>query len=159
VVPGAVRDAKNENFTQVWERSHAEIAKVLPLARERGVRIAIEVVWNDFLTTPEDLARYVDEFESPCVGAYFDCSNMIKYGVPSARWIEVLGPRLFKVDFKGYSKSKGWVAIGEGDEDWPAVLAALDAVGYRGWITAEVDGGGRDALADVKRRMDRILAR
>lgn len=159
VVPGAVRDPARENFDQVWSRSHEEIAKVLPLARERGVRIAIEVVWNDFLTTPEQLVRYVDEFHDPVVGAYFDCSNMIKYGVPPARWIEALGPRLLKVDFKGYSRERGWVAIGEGDEDWPAVLRALEAVGYHGWITAEVQGGGREELLDVRRRMDRILSR
>lgn len=159
VVPGAVRDAEKENFQQVWDRSRAEIAKCLPDAKDAGVRIGIEVVWNDFLTTPEDLVRYVDEFEDPTVGAYFDCSNMIKYGLPSAEWIRRLGSRLIKVDFKGYSNAKGWVAIGEGDEDWPAVMEALAFVGYSGWFTAEVDGGGREHLLDVSRRMDRILGR
>lgn len=159
VVPGAVRDAEEENFQQVWERSQAEIAKALPAAKEAGVRIGIEVVWNEFLTTPEDLVKYVDEFQDPTVGAYFDCSNMIKYGLPPAEWIRRLGARLLKVDFKGYSKSKGWVPIGEGDEDWPEVLKALAFVGYTGWFTAEVESGGREHLLDVSRRMDRILGR
>ena len=159
VVPGAVRDAEKENFQQVWERSQAEIAKALPAAKAAGVRIGIEVVWNDFLTTPEDLVKYVDEFQDPAVGAYFDCSNMIKYGLPPAEWIRRLGARLLKVDFKGYSKSKGWVPIGEGDEDWPEVLKALAFVGYSGWFTAEVESGGREHLLDVSRRMDRILGR
>ncbi len=159
VVPGVVRDAEKENFQQVWERSRAEIAKCLPEAKEAGVRIAIEVVWNDFLKTPEDLVKYVDEFQDPTVGAYFDCSNMIKYGLPSAEWIRRLGNRLLKVDFKGYSKSKGWVGIGEGDEDWPAVMEALAQVGYSGWFTAEVGSGGREHLLDVSRRMDLILGR
>lgn len=159
VVPGAVRDAEKENKAQVWERSQKEIAKCLPDAKDAGVRIAVEVVWNDFLTTPEDLNRYVDEFQDPAVGAYFDCSNMIKYGVPPAEWIRRIGKRLLKVDFKGYSKSKGWVAIGEGDEDWPAVIEALAHVGYAGWFTAEVEAGGREHLLDVSKRMDRILGR
>jgi len=159
VVPGAVRDAETENFQQVWDRSRAEIAKCVPDAKAADVRIGIEVVWNEFLKTPEDLVRYVDEFEDPTVGAYFDCSNMIKYGVPPAEWIRRLGSRLIKVDFKGYSNAKGWVAIGEGDEDWPAVLEALAFVGYSGWFTAEVEGGGREHLLDVSRRMDRILGR
>ncbi len=159
VVPGAVRDAEKENFQQVWERSQAEIKKAIPAARAAGVRIAVEVVWNDFLTTPEQLVKYVDEFEDPAVGAYFDCSNMIKYGVAPAEWIQKLGPRLLKVDFKGFSKAKGWVPIGEGDEDWPAVLTALAEVGYTGWLTAEVEAGGRDHLRDVARRMDAILQR
>ncbi|MDZ4772359.1 MAG: sugar phosphate isomerase/epimerase [Planctomycetota bacterium] len=157
VVPGAVRDEKTENFEQAWSRSHDEIARLVPYAKEKGVKIAIEVVWNDFLTTPEQLVKYIDEFKDPTVGAYFDCSNMIKYGRPSAEWIKLLGPRLLKFDFKGYSKEKGWVAIGDGDEDWPAVRAALAEIGYDGWATAEVDSSDKEQLADVKKRMDRVL--
>jgi len=159
VVPGAVRDAEKENFQQVWDRSQAEIAKCIPAAKEAGVRIAIEVVWNDFLKTPEDLVKYVDEFQDPVVGVYYDCSNTIKYGLPSAEWIRRIGTRLQKVDFKGYSRSNSWVKIGEGDEDWPAVMEALAHVGYSGWFTAEVESGGRDHLMDVSLRMDRILGR
>ena len=121
VVPGAVRDPKTEGFDAVWARSREAIGSLVPLARSLRVKIAIEVVWNDFLTKPEDLVRYVDSFvefepgvpvEERTVAAYFDCSNMIKYGVPPARWIEILGPRLAKVDFKGYSRTRGWVEIG-----------------------------------------------
>lgn len=157
LVPGRVADPKNENFDQVWERSQAEVRKVIPQAQDAGVKIAIEVVWNDFLTRPEQLVRYVDEFNTPTVGAYFDVSNMIKYGVPPAEWIRQLGKRLLKFDFKGYSKKNGWVGIGEGDEDWPEVLKALKEVGYNGWATAEVGGGGEDVLKDVFRRMDQVL--
>lgn len=157
LVPGKVSDPKNENFDQVWERSTAEVKKALPLAEETGVKIAIEVVWNDFITTPEQLVKYVDQFESPYVGAYYDCSNMLKYGVQSADWIRTLGKRMLKFDFKGYSHDKKWVAIGEGDENWPEVLKALDEVGYHGWATAEVGGGGRDVLQDIAERMNKAL--
>ena len=50
-------------------------------AEKLEVKIAIEVVWNNFITKPEQLIEYVDSFKSEWVGAYFDCSNMIKYGV------------------------------------------------------------------------------
>lgn len=157
LVPGKVTNPKTENFDQVWDRSQAEVRKALPLAKKLGVKIAIEVVWNDFLTTPEQLIKYVDAFKTPYVGAYFDCSNMIKYGVKPGDWIRKLGKRMLKFDFKGYSKSKGWVPIGEGDEDWPDIRKALDEVGYHGWATAEVRGGGRKELKDVAERMNRCL--
>jgi hexulose-6-phosphate isomerase len=82
---------------------------------------------------------------------------MIKYGVKSGDWIRKLGKRLLKFDFKGYSKAKQWVPIGEGDEDWPDVLKACEEVGYNGWATAEVSGGGEKELRDVADRMNRVL--
>ena len=158
LVPGKVANKETENFEQVWERSQAEIRKAIPLADKLGVKIAVEVVWNEFITTPEQLVKYVDQFQTPTVGAYFDCSNMIKYGVKSGDWIRKLGKRMLKFDFKGYSKSKGWVPIGEGDEDWPDVLKACEEIGYNGWATAEVAGGGEKELRDVAERMNRVLA-
>ncbi len=167
LVPGKVANDTNENYQQVWDRSQAEVKKCLPLAEELGVKIAIEVVWNNFLTKPEQLIEYVDAFKSPYVGAYFDCSNMLRYGVSSADWIRKLGKRMLKFDFKGYSKAlatpsnpgKGFGAkVGEGDEDWPEVLKALDEVGYAGeWATAEIGRCNRHSLQDLSARMDKIL--
>jgi hexulose-6-phosphate isomerase len=157
LVPGVVN--KDVTYEQCWERSRAEVKKALPAAEKAKVRIAIEVVWNNFITKPDQFVDYIDSFASPWVGGYFDCSNMVKYGVPPADWIRKLGKRMLKFDFKGYSKTKGFnVKIGEGDEDWPEILKALAEVGYNGWATAEVGSGGEEHLRDVSDRMDKILA-
>jgi L-ribulose-5-phosphate 3-epimerase len=154
---------KDVTYEQCWERSQAEVRKALPVAEKLKVKIAIEVVWNNFITKPEQLIEYVDSFKSEYVGAYFDCSNMIKYGVAPADWIRKLGKRMLKFDFKGFSKTKfeakqnPWVAIGEGDEDWPEVLKALTEIGYDGWATAEVGGGGEDYLKKLSATMDKVL--
>jgi hexulose-6-phosphate isomerase len=161
LVPGVVN--KEVTYEQCWERSSAEVRKAIPLAEKLGVKIAIEVVWNNFLTKPEQLVEYVDQFKTPSVGAYFDCSNMVRYGVKSGDWIRKLGKRMLKFDFKGFSltkyknKENPWVAIGEGDEDWPDILKALAEVGYNGWATAEVQGGGRERLKDIADRMNKVL--
>jgi len=156
LVPGVVN--KDVTYEQCYERSQAEVKKALPEAEKAKVKIAIEVVWNNFITKPEQLIQYVDDFKSEWVGAYFDCSNMIKYGVPSADWIRKLGKRMLKFDFKGYSKAKGFdVKIGEGDENWPEILKALAEVGYEGWATAEVQRGDEKFLRDVSERMDKVL--
>lgn len=155
LVPGVVKDGVT--YEQCYERSQAEIRKALPAAEKADVKICIETVWNNFITTPEQLIQYVDDFKNPHVAAYFDCSNMIKYGVPSAEWIRRLGKRLAKFDFKGYSKKNSWCAIGEGDEDWPEVLKALAEIGYDGWATSEVGGGGEKELTDIAARMDKVL--
>jgi len=155
LVPGVVKD--DVTFEQCYERSQAEIKKALPLAEKHKVKICIETVWNNFITKPEHLISFVDDLKSPWVGAYFDCSNMLKYGVSSADWIRKLGKRLVKFDFKGYSHKNSWCKIGEGDEDWPEVLKALGEIGYDGWATSEVGGGGEKELADITARMKKVL--
>jgi L-ribulose-5-phosphate 3-epimerase len=160
LVPGKVTDPKNENWDQVWERSQAAVRACLKDAEAAQVVIAIETVGNDFITKPEHLIRYVDEMNSPHVGAYFDCSNMLKYGVSSADWIRRLGKRMVKFDFKGYSVAKGaQTKIGEGDENWPEVLKALAEVGYDGWATSEVSGGDEAELTDIYGRMAEALGK
>lgn len=144
-------------YEQCYERSQAEIKKVLPLAAERKIKICIETVGNNFITKPEQMISFVNDLASPWVGAYFDCSNMIRHGVSSAEWIRRLGKMLVKFDFKGFSKEKGRVPIGEGDEDWPEVRRALGEIGYDGWATSEVNGGGESELTDIAARMKRVL--
>jgi L-ribulose-5-phosphate 3-epimerase len=165
LVPGVVN--KDVSYEQCYERSQIEVRKAIPHAEKANVKIAIETVWNNFITKPEQLVQYVDDFKSPFVGAYFDISNMIKYGVAPADWIRKLGKRMLKFDFKGYSikkwkdnndEGKGFqVGIGEGDENWPEVLKACGEVGYSTWATAEVNGGGEKVLKDISERMDKIL--
>jgi hexulose-6-phosphate isomerase len=161
LVPGVVNN--EATYEQCWERSHAEIEKALPLAEKLGVKIAIEVVWNNFITKPDQFVEYIDSFKTPWLGGYFDCSNMVKYGVKSGDWIRKLGKRMVKFDFKGFSNEKyknkqnPWVKIGEGDEDWPDIVKALGEIGYDGWATAEVESGGREHLKDVAERMNRVL--
>jgi L-ribulose-5-phosphate 3-epimerase len=155
LVPGVVN--KDATYEQCYERSQVEVRKALPTAEKLGVKICIETVWNNFITKPEQLVQYIDDFKSPFVAAYFDCSNMVKYGVSSADWIRKLGKRMVKFDFKGYSNTKQWCAIGEGDENWPEVLKALGEIGYDGWATSEVGGGGEKELTDIVARMRKVL--
>ena len=163
LVPAVVN--KNVSYADAYTRSQTEIRKALPMAAEYGIKIAFENVWNKFLLSPLECARYVDEFESEFVGWYFDVGNVVTYGWPE-HWIQALGPRILKLDIKEFSRSKAdsegpyagfRVPLGEGDCDWPAVNKALSDIGYKGWATAEVSGGDRTYLEGLAERMDRIL--
>ncbi|GAB4154246.1 MAG: sugar phosphate isomerase/epimerase [Planctomycetota bacterium] len=160
LVPAVV--TKKVPYWDAWWRSQQEIRKVLPLAAELEVRILIENVWNRFLLGPTELARYVDELASPWVGIHFDAGNLVQFGYPE-HWVPILGHRIHKVDVKDYVRGKAnydgfGVKLNEGETDWPAVVAALRAIGYRGWFTAEMAGGDEAYLADLASRMDRFLA-
>ncbi len=155
LVPGAVK-GDDENHDHVWQRSIVEIRKVLPLASRLGVRVLIENVWNGFCESPEQLRDYLDEIDSPWVGAYFDIGNVVKFS-PSENWIRILGSRIVKLDVKDWGKENGFCKIGDGDVNWPAVCQALQEIRFSGWSTAEVAGGDQDRLHEIRTRMDRVL--
>lgn len=165
LVPGVVN--KQVSYDQAYVRSQAEIRKAVPLAEELGVKIAIENVWNQFLLSPLEAARFVDEFNSPAVGWHFDVGNVINYGWPE-QWVRILGQRIQKLHIKEFSRArrdkeglwKGFdVPLLEGDDDWPAVMKALDEVGYHGWAMTEQGGGDTPAgLQDLATRLGKILS-
>lgn len=158
LVPGKVTDEKNENHDQVWSRSIADIRKLLPLVEDLGVKILIENVGNGFCYDPKLVADYIDEIDHPLVGVHFDIGNHIVVS-PPAHWIRVLGKRIKKLDVKDRKKDRTRTLIGDGDADWPDVRTALSEIGYRGWAAAEVTGGDRDRLAEVLKRMNRVLGK
>jgi L-ribulose-5-phosphate 3-epimerase len=156
----AVVNPKFSYFQDAWTRSQQQIRKLLPLAEELKVVIAIEEVWNKFLVSPADFARYVDEFQSPWVRAYLDVGNMVFYGYPQD-WIRFMGKRIAKLHIKDFRFRKGqteWVALREGDIDWIEIYKALADVGYQGTATVELDGGDAAYLREVSRRFDLILS-
>jgi len=157
----AVVDAQT-SYRDAYTRSQLVIReRLIPAARDAKVVIAVEEVWNKFLLSPLEFAKYVDEFESPFVRAYFDVGNVVLYGFPQD-WIRTLGPRIAKLHLKDFhlDRREGrftWNAIGEGDIDWPEVRKALSDVGYKGYATTEVNGGDAAYLKDLAARVDRFI--
>ena len=84
LVPAVVN--RSCSYDDAYRRSQEEIRKVLPLAASLEVKIALENVWNGFLLSPLEAARYVDEFESPWIGWHFDVGNIVNYGWPE-QWV------------------------------------------------------------------------
>ena len=163
VVPAVVN--KGITYGDAYRRSQEMIRKALPLATELQIRIAFENVWNNFLLSPVEMGRYIDEFESPLVGCYFDVGNIVRYGWPT-HWVEELRHRVMKIDVKGYSrnlqnKTGPWsgfrVELDEGDCQWKEVMELVTQHTPAEWATAEVGGGGRDRLADILKRMRAAL--
>lgn len=143
-----------------------ELRRVIPLAEELDVRVAIENCWNGFLLSPGALAEFVDGFDSPSVVVHFDVGNAQPLGSP-VEWIEQLGERIHKVDLKDFSSERAAdggidhgqaIELGEGDCDWPSVASALRGIGYTGWLSAELPGSGRTLLARTATAMDVMLA-
>lgn len=152
---------------EIEARAREEIRALLPLASSLGQMILVENVWNQMMydrdAPPEQGAegfvRFVDSFNSPWVGMYYDIGNHWKYGQPS-EWIRTFGHRCVKLDVKGFSRAKDkFVDITGPDDDlpWNEVRQALDDIGYSGWATAEVKGGDLKRLTQVREQLQKAF--
>ncbi len=163
LVPGVVDKATR--YDDVYARSQAAIKELVPFAEKAGCCIAVENVWNHFIMTPVEAARYIDEIGSPWVGWHFDIGNMITFGWPE-QWVRILGNRIYNLHIKEFSRKrsdneglrKGFdVELGEGDVGWPDVMKALDEIAYKGWGILEVPGGDATRLKFLAERTDKIF--
>jgi len=152
----------------IVERCRQEIKKLIPLAAALGQMILVENVGNKMMydadrlpeQTPERFIRFVDSFNSPWVGMYYDIGNNYRHGQPGD-WIRAFGRRCVKLDVKGSSRTgkKGPDIASEDDEiPWADVRKALDEIGYAGWATAEVRGGDLQRLTQVRQQMQKAFA-
>jgi hexulose-6-phosphate isomerase len=165
LVPGRVDE--NVSYDDCWKRSTACIRQLLPVAQDLKVKICIENVWNNFILSPLEARSYIDQFNSPYVGFYFDCGNILVYGWPE-QWIKILGYRVGRIHIKEFSnkignsqgKNAGFgVKLTEGDVRWKEVIEQIRNEYVGGWLTTE-QGSSRtlEDLKDLSSRFDTILA-
>lgn len=169
VVPGAVGRGfwggdDNVSYADAYARAMEGIKALAPYAEEKGVTIALENVWNNFLLSPLEMTRFIDEVGSPAVGAYFDIGNVIRTG-EAEHWIKVLGKRISRMHIKDFKRAvgtlDGFCDLLCGDVNFPEVVKAIHAVGYDGAITAEMNIESQNMIAVVERTskaMDIIFA-
>ncbi len=163
VVVGQSKDGPAE---VIVERCRQEIKKLIPVAAALGQMILVENVGNGMMydankppeQLPDQFIKFVDSFNSPWVGMYYDIGNNYRHGQPGD-WIRAFGRRCVKLDVKGGSrKGKGGDITSETDEiPWADVRKALDEIGFAGWATAEVGGGDVKRLTQVRQQMQKAF--
>lgn len=152
---------------EVEARASEEIKKLIPLAASLGQPILFENVWNKLHydhdlppeQSPDRFIRFVDSFNSPWIGMYYDIGNHWKYGQPRA-WLNAFGRRAVKLDVKGFSRAKNkFVDITSEEDDlpWAEVQKGLEEINFTGWATAEVGGGGLERLTIVRKQMQKAF--
>lgn len=140
-VPGLVTE--EVSYDQAYRRAQDALRTLIPVAEETQVVIGVENVWNRFLLSPLEMARFLDELDSPWVQAYFDVGNVLVSGYPH-HWIRILGKRIKKVHVKDFRTSvgniQGFANLLQGNVPWQRVREALSEIGYDDVVTAEVEG-------------------
>lgn len=133
---GVTLKAARENTIQFFKEMKSEI-------EELGIYVGLENVWNGFFLSPYDMVSMFEEIGSEKIGAYFDAGNMLAFSV-SEYWTEVLGKWIGYVHVKDYKRTGGlnsggtWEDITHGSANWKAIIPALRAAGFDGYLTGEV---------------------
>jgi hexulose-6-phosphate isomerase len=148
VVPGAVHIPWRADHEPVPNdvcdrRAREAIGKLVPQAEALGVYLNIEnIFFNGYLMTPAEMNAFVDSFGSKYVRIHFDTGNIMLFQFPE-HWVPVLGGRIKNIHFKEFTKKgtdhslESFRPLLDGTTNWPAVMEALDRVGYRGYLTFE----------------------
>ncbi|MFB3825776.1 MAG: sugar phosphate isomerase/epimerase family protein [Bryobacteraceae bacterium] len=165
LVPGRLGNGAKFQFgyQATWDRTSAELRKVVPKAAAAKVVIGPENLWNKFLVSPLEMRAYIDQMKSPWFKVHFDVGNPLQYGYPQD-WILTLGKRITRVHLKDYklsarSEQGRFVDLLEGDVDWKEVMAALKQIGYAGFLSAEAghNPDDPDQLKNISHAVDKIL--
>ena len=138
IVPAVVKE--DTPYEETYQLVLQAIKKLSRKAEEEGVYLCIENVENNFLLSPLEMRRFVDEVGSEMVGIYLDIGNILArcQSYPQ-HWIRILDRRIKKVHLKDYcERTKSITYILQGDVNWPEVIRSLKNIGYRDYLTAEL---------------------
>jgi len=161
VVPGLVTPAVS--YTAAYRRSLEALQELGKYAAEKKIFVGVENVWNKFLLSPLEMARFLDETGSAYVKAYFDAGNVLQFSYPQS-WVEALGGRIAKVHIKDFDTSigniNGFKPLLQGVMNWGALVGALKSAGYDSYLTAELSPyptNPTQLIRDTSAAMDYIL--
>ena len=163
IVPGGVPQQKS--FIKAYELSMKTLLELKPEIETAQIYTGVENVWNGFFMSPFDMANFIDKAGSPYISAYYDVGNVIAFSW-SEYWIEVLGKRISHIhvkDFKragtgfGINGGGAFVDLLKGDTNWEAVIPALQAAGFDGYLTAEVFKGDGQSYIDYYKEVSNAL--
>lgn len=148
VVPGAtyvpwMPEEPPVRFDVAEKRAKQAIQRLLVVAEQQQVHMNMENIFiNGFLHSPQEMADFVDHFDSEYVQVHFDTGNIMQYHFPE-HWIPLLGKRIRHVHLKEFNRTNAEFNVNtfrpllDGSTNWPAVLDTLEAVGYTGYLTFE----------------------
>jgi L-ribulose-5-phosphate 3-epimerase len=148
VVPGAVHIPWRTDHEPVPndvcdKRAKEAVGKLEKQAAKLKVSLNIEnIFFNGYLMTPMEMNAFVDTFQSEHVRVHFDTGNISMFQF-AEHWIPILGARTKNIHFKEFTKKgtdyslETFRPLLDGTTNWPAVMDALAAANYRGYVTFE----------------------
>jgi L-ribulose-5-phosphate 3-epimerase len=157
-------------YNEVYGRCVDAVKQLAARAERARIKIGCENCNSEqrFLLTPREFGTFLDDVNSSWVGIHLDVGNIHDTGF-AEQWIEMHGPRITRIHLKDVSKHRGrcgdqsvYTSLFLGDNNWPAIHAAMQKVTYNGWLIAEMELRYRCAkdqqFYDTAACMDRLIS-
>ena len=140
---------------QVFTEGANRVARAVQ--RETGLRTVFHHHIGTWVETPQETARLLRMTDPEVLGLVFDTGHYRFGGGDPLVGLQLHADRIWHVHFKDHapriaerSRLEGWnglqsvehgvfCELGQGDIDFPAILAKLNELDYQGWIVVEQD--------------------
>lgn len=137
------------NEELLWKMNMDFYHQLLPFAKEFGVKIALEnmyqydnrrgVITRDVFASPEEYARFYDTLGDPDVICCVDTGHCAIVGEDAADMLRIMGKRVKALHVNdNFFRTDDHVVPGHGLMDWESITKALAEISYSGDLTFEV---------------------
>jgi len=146
--------APGQSWAEAAEVFYDEIMPCVELAERLQVFLLIEPEPGLMIERFDQYLEFAGRIDSPWLGLNLDVGHAFCMGEDLPGWIARLAPHTKHYHLEDIAPTRRHVHLipGRGAIDFPAVLRAIDAAGYQGWLTVELypyiddpDAAGREA--------------
>ena len=151
---GAVREEASEE--EIWQRLTDRLSKVLQYAEHRQVTIGFEPEPGMFIDTMSKFAELSRRCDSPRLKLTLDVGHLHCQGeLPIDAQIDKWKERLVNVHIEDMRRGiHEHLMFGDGEMDFPPIIAALARAGYRNGIYVELSRHSHDAPTAVRKSFE-----
>jgi sugar phosphate isomerase/epimerase len=148
---------------EIRRRTRADLATLAERAAVAGVRMAVEnMPFNEQRRVGATMADLLDVIDGlgGHVGVCLDAGHSNAGGGDPSADARLAGKKLFAVHLQDGDGSRDQHRVpGEGSTDWEAFVATLDALGYKGPRSFEVESARNRELAPIMAALGALRAR
>ncbi|MDE3201469.1 MAG: TIM barrel protein [Acidobacteriota bacterium] len=134
--------------------TEADLPLIQKMVREYDIRVAIhnhgpeDKLWP----SPLDVLKSVEKYDHR-IGCCIDVGHTERAGTDVIEAIHKVGPRLYNMhmkDLTDFHSKESQVAVGEGKMPIRGIFAALQQIGYKGFVDLEYEVHGDDPMPGVR---------
>jgi len=137
---------KGETREECVKRATAKLQQLGKRAAQRGKRVLIET--HDAFSSGKGVAELLEAANGEGTGALWDLNHPYRHKESPEQTAALIGRQTYHVHVKDSNEAGGLTLLGEGDLPLEALVKALHAIGYSGYLALEWEKAWHPELAE-----------